>query len=422
MTSVPNHQPPLSGNKWLFVFIALIAAACSPKLRPAPQPSVKTRIEKPTIPQEKPARNPVVKPSGPDAKTSVISLVLPLGLPKAAAGQKYSAADLKKANMSVEYYQGFKLALDSLTGTGANYKLQIFDTKDDAAQAHSLAYNPQLRSGDLIIGPVFPEDIKTFTSVLTAPRKPIVSPLSPASPLTFKNQNLVTMTPPLEYHAKGAASFVVNKLRPKKVFILASGFSDEKLYTSPFKRTVDSLSKRKVPVVTTVITRGNLTPLLAQLSPTDQNIFVVPSTKQAFLLVIMHSLDTLSKKFPVTVIGHPNWEKYSFLKASQLQRLHTYITSSDKVNYKSGQTNMFLRSYRRAYHAEPSDFAIKGFDQGMYFGELLTRDDDSFQKPEQTDYTGIHNSFHFVKRPGLGWVNTHVDVLRYENFDLKKVE
>jgi hypothetical protein len=38
------------------------------------------------------------------------------------------------------------------------------------------------------------------------------------------------------------------------------------------------------------------------------------------------------------------------------------------------------------------------------------------------EYTGLHNSFHLVNRPGLGWVNTHVDILKYENFDLKKVE
>jgi ABC-type branched-subunit amino acid transport system substrate-binding protein len=414
MTLVRNHRPQLSGNKWLIVFLALIVGACSPKLRPAPQPSVKT-TEKP-IPEEK---KPVIEVS---AKTSVISLILPLGLDHAAFKQAYSAADLNKANMSIEYYQGFKLALDSLAGIGANYKLQIFDSKDDAAQAHSLALNPQIRNGDLIVGPIFPEDVKAFTSVLTGARKPIVSPLSPASPATFNNPNLVTMTPPLEYHAKGAATYITNRIKPKKVFILNSGFSDEKLYTTPFKRTVDSLSKRKIQVISTTIVRGNLTPLIPQLSATDQNIFVVPSTKQAFLLVILHSLDTLSKKYPVTVFGHPNWEKFTFLNAAQLQRLKTHITSTDNINYKSGQTNMFLRSYRRAYHTEPTDFAIKGFDQGMYFGELLAKDDKGFKNPEQVDYTGIHNGFHFIKKPGQGWINTHVDILRYENFDLKKVE
>jgi hypothetical protein len=54
MISVQNHLPQLSGNKWLIVLgIALLLAACSPKVRPVVAPP-KTEPE------------PVVKP---EAKT-----------------------------------------------------------------------------------------------------------------------------------------------------------------------------------------------------------------------------------------------------------------------------------------------------------------------------------------------------------------
>ncbi|MET3979259.1 hypothetical protein ABIB62_001845 [Mucilaginibacter sp. UYP25] len=420
MTSVRNHRPQLSGNKWfIFILAALIIGACSPKIRTVPSSTVKTTTENPVIKKDKPAEKPPVKT--PEARASVISLILPFGLDHAAAGQTYTAAKLKMANMSVEYYQGFKLALDSLTANGSNYKLQIFDSKDDAAQAHSLALNPQVKTSEIIVGPVFPDDVKAFTGMLTSARKPIISPLSPAAPATFKNQNLVTMTPPLEYHAMGAATYIAKSIKPKKVFILESGFSDEKLYTTPFKQTLDSLSKRKIQVINITITRGNLTPLVKLLSPTDQNIFLVPSTKQAFLMVTLRSLDTLNKNFQVTLFGHPSWQKYAFLKAALLQRLNTHITSTDKVDYKSAETNAFLRSYRRAYHVEPTDFAIKGFDQGLYFGKLLA-DGKDMNKPDLGDFTGLHNGFHFIKKAGLGWINTHVDILKYQNFALKKVE
>jgi ABC-type branched-subunit amino acid transport system substrate-binding protein len=415
MTSVRNHRPRSSGNKWFIVVLALTLGACSPKVRKAPSYAAKPAIEKPEVKTDEPSK-PVVKH---DAKASAISLILPMALDHAMAGHNYSAADLKMANMSVDYYQGFKLALDSLAATGANFKLQVFDSKGDVAQAHSLALNPLVKNSQLIVGPVFPDDIKSFTSVSTAAHKLIISPLSPASPATFKNPNLVTMNPPLAYHARGAATYIANTVKPKKIFILNSGFSDEKFYTVPFKRTIDSLSKRKIQIVDFTVTRGNLTPLVAQLSTTAQNIFVVPSTKQAFLMVTLRSLDSLTKKYPVTLFGHPSWEKFAFLKASLLQRLNTHITSSDKVNYKSAETNTFLRSYRKAYHAEPTDFAIKGFDQGLYFGKALA---DGKDLNALEDFTGLHNSFHFIKKLGQGWINTHVDVLRYQNFDLKKVQ
>ncbi|WP_454801000.1 ABC transporter substrate-binding protein [Mucilaginibacter phyllosphaerae] len=409
----------MSGNKWfMFVLAALIIGACSPKVRTVPTSTVKAETEKPVVKQDNAEKPPVKTP---EAKASAISLVLPLNLDHAAAGQNYTVANLKAANMSADYYQGFKLGLDSAAAEGANFKLQVFDSKGDAAQAHSLGLNPQVKNAELIVGPVFPDDVKAFTDMLKTARKPIVSPLSPAAPATFKNQNLITITPPLEYHAISAATYIAKSLKPQKVFILTSGFSEERLYTSPFKRTIDSLSKRKIQVITIAVVRGNLTPLARQLNNKVQNVFVVPSTKQAFLMVTLRSLDTLSIKYPVTVFGHPNWEKFAFLKASLLQKLNTYITSSDKVNYKSSETNTFLRSYRRTYRTEPTDFAIKGFDQGLYFGQLLA-DGEDMNKPDLKDFTGLHNSLHFVKKPGLGWINTHVDILKYQNFDLKKVQ
>jgi hypothetical protein len=415
MISVQNHLLPLSGNKWLLFFsAALILGACSPKVRPVSTPAKPT--EKPeNIAKEKPAEKPPV------AKPAVIAMILPMGLDHVRPGT-YSSAGLTRANLSVEYYQGFKLALDSLAATeGANFKLELYDSKDDAAAAHSLAYNPQVRTSDLIVGPVFPDGIKEFTATM-GNRVPILSPLSPASPATIKNEKLITAIPPLEYHAWGAARYINDKMKAKKIFVLRSGFSQENDYVVNFKKATDSLSNKKVKVISVVITRGQLSGLIPQLSKTENNVFVIPATDQAFLGVTLRSLDSLNKNYPVVLFGHPSWEKFSFLKADILQRLKTHITSADKVNYKQEATIAFLRNYRRAYHVEPTDYAIKGFDEGLYFGKQLFANVKGMAELDKTDFTGIHNSFRFVKKAGLGWVNTHVNILMYTNFELKQVE
>ena len=412
MISVQNHLLPLSGNKWLLFFsAALILGACSPKVRPVSTPVKPT--EKPVKPVEKP-------PVAAVAKAKVISMILPMGLDHVRP-RSYSAAGLTQANMSVEYYQGFKLALDSLAAGGANFKVLLFDSKDDASAAHSLAYNPQVRTSDLVVGPVFPDGMKVFATIMGI-RVPILSPLSPASPVTINSRNLITAIPPLEYHAYGAAQYINDKIAPKKIFILRSGFSQENDYVVNFKKATDSLSKKKVKVIIVTITRGKLSGLIPQLSKTERNVFVIPATDQAFLGVTLRSLDTLNKHYPVVLFGHPNWEKFSFLKADVLQRLKTHITSTDKINYKQEATIAFSRNYRKAYHVEPTDYSIKGFDEGLYFGRQLLTGDNSMTALDKTDFTGIHNGFHFVKKPGLGWVNAHVNILMYTNFELKQVE
>ena len=413
MTSVRNRLPQLSGNRWLLgLFTVLVISACSPKTRWVSSPVNKpVTAPPPPVPQPK----PVVPPA---PKVSVISLILPFGLDHIGPGRSYDDISLKKAKIAADYYRGFKLGLDSLTYFGYNYKLQLFDSKDVPAQSHSLAYNPKVRVSDLIIGPVFPEDIKAFTAVLTSARKPIVSPLSPESPATFRNQNLVTVNPPLDYHAWAAAQFINDKLKPQKVFILKSGYSEDDAYIIPFKKALDSLSGKRIKVIAVTIVRGQLSSLSPQLIKDKQNVFLIPSTNQAFLTVTLHSLDTLNKRYPVTLFGHPSWEHFAFLKPMLLQRLRTHITSADKVDYKSAQTMAFIRKYQTEWHTAPSAYALKGFDEGLYFGRLLAEN----SMKNMADFTGLHNSFHFEKKPGLGWVNTHVNLLVYSNFELKKAE
>ena len=416
MISAQNRLLPLSGNRWLFfISLAVAMAACSPKVRQAAAP---VKAEAPVAKAE-PAKAPG-KLAAP--RVSNISMLLPFDLDNLSPGLQYTASTLQRAILSLDYYQGFKLALDSLAGQGYSYKLQLFDTKEQPTQSHSLAYMPFIRSSDLIVGPVFPDDMQAFTSAFGGTVKSIVSPLSPTSPTHILSQSLITVATPLEYHAWSAAAYIHDRIKPKKIFMLRSGYSEENNYILPFKKATDSLSKKQTKIISATVVRGQLNGLIPQLSLTDENVFVIPSTDQAFLMVTLRSLDTLAKKYKVTLFGHPSWEKFTYLNAEVLQRLNTHITSSSRVDYKSAQIVAFARIYRKTYHAELSDYALSGFDEGLYFGGLLGANKDGLKKLGDNDFSGLQNDYHFIKKQGLGWVNTHVNVWKYSNFELIKTE
>jgi hypothetical protein len=424
MTLARNHRLLLSGNKKLWLLALVIISACSPKVRTVGRtgPSANGTPAQPGKPQNTAPTTTKPATTAEHARVSNISLLLPFGLDNLTSVKGYSAADLKKANIAVDYYQGFKLALDSLTAKGYNYKLQIFDTRDEMAYTHSLSVNPIVRSSALIVGPVFPEGVKSFIGTPASLTRPLVSPLSPSAPEEFGSDRLITVIPPLQYHAAAAARFVTTRVKPRKVFILLSGFAEDKKFYVPFKYSIDTLSKRKTQVVYFTVSHGSLTKLLPQLNNKVENVFIVPAQNKSFLTVTLRSLDTLSRHYPVTTIGHPNWEKLTFLKADMLQRIKAHITSSDRVNYKQAATTAFIRAYRRFYGSEPSPYAYKGFDEAMYFGTLVAQDGEPLAHLDQYPYKALHNSFGFVKKNGAGWINTHVNVLKYSNFELKQVE
>lgn len=417
MTLVQNRLLPLSGNKWLiFVATGLLLAACSPKVRPVvTQPKT---VDTPAVVVNKPVEVPA-KPVSPPS--TVISLLLPFGLNQIDLSKGAPKATLTKADLAMDYYQGFKMALDSLTFDGHSFKLQVFDTQDATTTAHNLALNSKIRTSALIVGPVYPEQVKSFSQAAPNLKKLLVSPLSPTPPADYKNPNLITVVPPLEYHSWRTAEFIQGKLKTKKVFLLKSGYSDDNKYSIPFKKAIDSLGKKKIKIIELTVVRGDLSSLIPQLSLTEQNIFVIPATDQQFLQVTLKSLDDLIKKhYPLTVFGHPSWEDFTFLKPELLQRLNTYITSGDRVNYKSARVLRFMKDYRKIYHAEPGEYAIKGYDEGLYFGRLA--DTAKVGSPNLAEYEGLHNTFRFVKTPATGYVNSSVKLYKYINFDLKPVE
>ena len=414
MTSARNHLPLLSGNKWLLLtFLALTASACSPRVNPviSPTPIVEhTELKK--APDEE-----HIKAAPP---TKSIALLLPLELDNLNSGGQYNGTTLSHADLALDFYQGFKMALDTLASRGYNYKLQLFDTKDQPSEAQQLAYNATIRSSNLVIGPVFPDDLHAFADSLSGPPKLIVSPLSPASPAHINNNNLVTVATPLEYHARAAAKFIDERYKVKKVFILKSGYSEENVYITPFKNELDSITKNRTKIVATVIQHGQLDGLVPQLSNNEENIFVVPSTNQAFLEVTLRSLDSLSKKYKVTLFGHPSWSKFSYLKPELLQDMKTHLTSTDKADRKSARVKEFIRDYIQLYHTEPNYYAMMGYDEGLFFGSLLNTVNAG--ELDKTEFKGLLNRYQFVKKPGQGWINTHVNMLHYENLELKRVE
>ena len=406
MISVPNRPLPLNGNRVIaIIFICLIYGFACPNLSYA---AVKLLNS---------SKNKIFDTS----KVSTISLLLPFGTDHLQASSPFTPGRLKETSIAVDYYNGFKLALDSITSLGYNFKLQVFDTKDQVVTTKLLAQNANIKSGNLVVGPVFPDGIKSFTFNFMKISGPmVVSPLSASSPTNYKYSGLITVIPPLEYHAVASAKYINDKLKPTKIYILKSGSTDEIDYIKPFSKAVDSLSGKQTQIIALTVINGQLNSLLPQLSKSDQNIFVVPSIDHHFLNVTLNALDSLNLVYPVAVIGHPSWVNLDFLRGEQLQRINTLITSTDLVDYKALNTINFLKLYKKTYKLEATPYAIKGYDEGLYFGKLLaTRGLDNIG---EIDFTGLHNSFHFQKIEGYGWVNTHVEILKYVNFELKKVE
>ncbi len=437
MISVQNHQQQLSGNKItklstelngfrlstlnfvLFTFFFL--AACSPKTAPVNKKPEPQEVEE-KKPQKEPIKEQPIK-KGKEKSEMVISLILPFEL-KTINYRTAEAPDLRKAEIAIDFYQGFKMGLDSVANQNSNvdFKLHVFDSNDNPTALGALAMKPAIKNSDLIIGPVFPNGIKVFSGFSKSMKKPMVSPLAASDPELFQNPYLITVNNSLDQHAYKAAQFIKSDLKPKKVLLIRSGQADEHKYAVSFKKGMDSLAK-DIPVSELGIKAIGYESVYKYLSPNGLNVIVLPATDRVFLLTLFKELEKASRNFQIAVIGHPGWEKATFLDFQQLERLNAYLTSSYQIDYQSNRSRDFVKYYRSKFSLEPSEYAFKGFDIGYYFALLMNKKEHQFMDVLSNDkFDGIHNDFNFKKDLKTGYFNSSLMMLKYEGAQLIKVD
>lgn len=402
-------------------------SACSPKTTPVNKKPTPQKVEekssekeaetKEEKKQEKPTKKIKEKPE------MVISLILPFEL-KSINYKTAGVADLRKAEIAIDFYQGFKMGLDSVANQkgDVDFKLQVFDSNDNPTALGALAIKPEIINSDLIVGPVFPNGIKAFSIYSKRMKKPMVSPLAASDPALFNNPYLITINNSLDQHAYKAAKFIKSDLKPEKILLIRSGQADEYKYAVPFKKGIDSLA-RGYKVSELGIKSVGYENVFKHLNPNGLNVIVLPSTDRVFLLTIFKELEKASRNFQIAIIGHPGWEKATFLDFEQLERLNTYVTSSYEIDYQSIRNSDFIRYYRSKFSVEPSEYAFKGFDIGYYFGILMNNKSHQFiDDLLDNKFDGIHNDFGFKKDEKSGFYNSSLMMMKYEGSQLVKVD
>ena len=294
MTSVRNRRLLLNGSKILFFILVLFSASCSRKVVPPikhpDEPGELPRAEKPPV--------IVLEP-----RINSIGLILPFysaGVDPAAVEEK----NVKRADVALEFYQGFKLALDSLAKDGAHFQLEVLDGGDEGLA--DLARSESVLNKDLLVGPIFPEGIRTFSELTPLKGRVLVSPLAASSPAQYKNPALVTLTNGIDQHGAKVAEFIANKYKPAEInlVLINTQTVDADKFAAPFKKQLNTLSAAfKITEVTNTIG------IETRLSKTKTNVVVVASEEQKFVMPTVYRLYRLktAQKLAVDLFGHPNW-------------------------------------------------------------------------------------------------------------------
>lgn len=413
MILVRNLRLPLNGSKGLLgLSILVLLAACTPKVHVLRSPEsnvpseTKTPAEKEEVVDE-PKEEEVVD-------FNQIALLLPFELDKANPHAP-SAADIKRSALALDFYQGFKVGLDALSAEGANFKLNVLDTKDDAGENARIAQLDEVQDAALVVGPVYPKEIQVFGFNAKLDHALQISPLAASMPSEFNFPNLVTLTAPLPVHVQALAAYIADQYKPGDAVIFYETPDDaSKRLLTPLKTEIHKLRNGDIQVVEV----ADEASLESQVHLSGKNLVVLATTNTYEISPILAQLRRLQEElsYDIQLFGHPGWSKLGFDAEDGLAAFKTRITTSFYVDKSAADVRRFDQQYRGEFGIAPTEFAYKGYDAAYYFGDLLVKyGADYRQHLEDTTYKGLHNTFAWEYSPAWGYVNKAISILQYGN-------
>lgn len=319
----------------------------------------------------------------------------------------------------VEFYEGMLLALDSLKERGLSVNLHVYDTQNDTARIKEILSFPELSYSDLIIGPIYNQEVKMVSEFSKSHGINMISPLMDNLKLVDDNPNLFQVFPSYNSQIDEYAKFVSN-FSDKNIVLVHDGDSlaysnvemvKEKIFSNlSIDTLINNIQFKEVVFTDSIFVFEHA------LSDDMENIFIIPSNEEAFVTNVVTKLNTL-KTFgkDIRVVGLSRWQGFKNIDPEYYFNLDLCIATPFFIDYQQKDVKNFVLKYRKRYHTEPDQMAIHAYDVGLYFMSALMNYGENF---EQCIYNHrvdlLQADYRFVKwYKNSGYENVNVDIIKY---------
>ena len=340
--------------------------------------------------------------------THRVTLMLPLKLYEVPANTYF-----------MDFYHGVLLAVQDMKEQGMGLRLQVYDTETTPVSV--LARSAELHQEELIIGPIFANELFPFIQDSYERQAVVVSPLDPnTEPAIEGNPRFFQARPSSASQQRNLLRYI-NPLEGK-VWLISE--TDTPVADTEWLRTTrECLEQMGIPYAefTHKVEKDvDITETLKELfSPHAHNQVIVSSSNEAFVSDLLRSLHLVHNFWgsPVTLFGDARWRNFENIDLDYFHNMNLHLSLPSYVDYQREDLRHFLARYRGLYHTEPSPSALQGYDVALYFLRALYTKGPSFEpclSDIEKDIHSLQSPFHFQQaRESSGFVNTQTRVIQY---------
>ena len=346
-------------------------------------------------------------------------LLLPFNISKIESDTLVSTqARLKKdkfLNMTLDFYSGALMAIDSAKVLGMNIDVKIFDSQETKSSSNAVAIAQEnAQSADAVIGPFYQNNVERVAEALESKNIPVVSPLSKDYEKAYVN--LFQATPTNEALKEAMFDFMKNK-NGNIIAVIDPKKPDIKQYITENQKETKLVGlSEKGSFVADSIRKYFVTDKINFVVMESESYYTINATLNAMInsmkdyqvqLVVLESNDMLdNEEIPL----------------AKLTKLKMTFPSLSKEN-DSEEAARFEKAYKKINRVLPNQYAVRGFD--ITFDTMLRLSQEkSFEESTQSSVTEqVESKFDYSKKVMGGYVNKGIYILYYNtDLTIKKAE
>jgi len=315
------------------------------------------------------------------------------------------------------FYQGVKLAADSLNRMGYHLDVYFHDIGDPSKSLDLLLKQGELDSTDLIIGAVAANQVAPLAALAKKHEINFVSSVSPSDGNVKANFYFNLLIPSIHVHCERIRAALSTK----------SSFSNILVYQRSSNGLDESCFKEITKDSSFPYTRINMNALMPAeklrnfLDSNSTNTIVMPIVDVVFAGQLLDQLSKSFPKFRFEIYGMPTWKGMAVLqKVDALPNLGINIGAPFYFDPSTSAGKNFSDDFNTIYGGKPSEMAYRGYETLYWYGYLLnhygTIFNEHFQDNGMAPFTRFDLKLEHEKNTApMYYENRHVCMYHYQS-------
>ena len=344
-----------------------------------------------------------------------LALLLPFNLARIESDSLRSQLlrNDKFLNMTLDFYAGALMAIDSAKVLGLPLKVRIMDSKETRNRSDVSSLVSSLRSADAVIGPFFPENAEAAAKLLASEKIPVISPLSKDASQPMENlfQSIPTtdiMRDAMMNYLKSKGGNIIAVIDAKK------GSSRDYIKANYPKVKFAGLNADGTIMVDA---------LKGMMVKDSMNYVILDTERIGMVLGTTKALTDALANYQIQLVVLDKYDVFEhdelpLARLTGLKMLYPSVTNDTETP----EGMLFSRLYKEQNGAVPNQFAVRGFDVTFDTILRLFQPEEFSKIMEDKASEQVENKFAYRPVKG-GNYNTAVYILQYdEGLIVKQVQ